>query len=132
MLTHEADLLNLSDIDEPKDCNLDVLHHQENTDSQDAKNKYQSEQYEDEVRLNGRGSRKRKSYPQTWQQNRRKFKRNLGLKYKTKSGKVIPKMNCLRPKCCVFECYQKFTPESFTKINTDYWALENFTRKRFY
>lgn len=76
--------------------------------------------------MNGRGSRKRKSYPQTWQQNRRKFKRNLGLNYKTKSGKVIPKMNCLRPinKCCVFECYQKFTPESFTKKNTDYWALE--------
>lgn len=141
VLTHEADLSNLSDIDEPEDCNLDVLHHQENTDSQDAINKFQAESEtssnmscinEDEIRLNGRGCRKRKAYPQTWQQNRRKCKRNLGLKYTTKNGKVIPKKNCLGPisKCCAFECYKKFSPERFTKINTDYWALENFTRKR--
>lgn len=87
---------------------------------------------ENEVRLNGRGTRKRKTNFLNWKQNRRKFKRNAGLEYITKKGKIVPKKNCLGTinKCCVLECHKKFTLEELLKINTRYWSLENYTRKR--
>lgn len=90
--------------------------------------------YEDEISFNfrGRGSRKKKINTKRWQQNKRKLKKNSGLSYTTKKGIVVDKKELVGKieKCCVLECYSKFSEEELQKINRDYWSLGVFSRQR--
>lgn len=89
---------------------------------------------DDEVLLNfsNRGSRKRKLNTKSWKKFQKKSKINKGLKYSSTNGKTMQSRNSpiILTKCCGLQCFTKFLITDLEKINTNYWALGEYSRQR--
>lgn len=91
----------------------------------------ESEHGEEQIKIKPNKNQMKKSKTKETRavRNERKLKRNLGLEYTTKKGKVVKERKCMELADCRLKCTTKVTEEERQTLFKEYWSMGNFNKR---